>query len=181
VADERAGDGVELLESLLDPMDELADKITEVYARTGVLWNVDRLAMVGEIRTVRTKTGISLFRVKGTARVEGETEETVVSVKEYNPEAVDVIAQVEASRIWGTANDVLQAKMMITALLAGTRDARKVPELEKEWDDEGESPKWPHALSLALVRGGHPGKGARQLTMRTYGWLEALYEMKVAE
>ena len=165
-------------EPVFETMEKLSDDIARLYATKGVLWTVDELSLRGELRLVRTKTGFGL--VRGTANVEGQTSTLRIS-STYHPEAVDIIAQIEASRIWGTPAEIMQAKTMITALLAGTRDAKKAPPLEKEWDDEVELPKWAHAHFLVLTAAGHPTSGARQLTMRTFGWLEALYERMVPE
>jgi len=68
-----------------------------------------------------------------------------------------------------TPADIRAAQEYITVLARGWKAQKQPPAVGTDWDGA-----WASALGEALRAAGHPVLGARTLTQRTLGWLEAV-------
>jgi hypothetical protein len=139
--------------------------------RTGGGYVVDSFTVEMETGlTVRRDEGglAGLFRTEGTTRESGSR---IAWTCKLDFDLYERLARADADAKSGdlTPADIRAAQEYITVLARGWKAQKQPPAVGTEWDGA-----WASALGEALRAAGHPVLGARVLTQRTLGWLEAV-------
>jgi len=128
--------------------------------------------------TVETQTGLTVQRgdggLFGLFKVESANRENTARrayTCELDLDLYAALAQADAEAKSGdlTPADIRAAQEYITVLARGWKAQKQPPAVGTDWDGA-----WASALGEALRAAGHPVLGARTLTQRTLGWLEAV-------